>query len=146
MRSSTGTSRYGSRRRRDLPHQPWAEAKRDAHFDTYLDPPRLCIPQGVPRFAYGGGKLVVQRPGLVAMLNSQAGWYRLISTDGRPHVGSAKGMPGGQGLVEGGEVPYLPEALAQRDANFQNRAIAYRRIEANVQLLDYVCQALDFTG
>ena len=71
-----------------IPYQPWAEAKRDAHFDTYLDPPRLCIPQGAPRFAYGGGKLVVQQPGLVAMLNSQAGWYRLIPTDGRPHVGS----------------------------------------------------------
>lgn len=71
-----------------IPYQPWAEARRDTHFDTYLDPPRLCIPQGAPRFAYGGAKLVVQTPGQVVMLNDQAHWYRIIPTDGRPHVGS----------------------------------------------------------
>ncbi len=70
-----------------IPYQPWAAAKRDTHFSTYLDPPRLCFPQGAPRFAYGGGKLVVQTPGYVVMLNDQAHWYRMIPTDGRPHVG-----------------------------------------------------------
>ena len=70
-----------------IPFQPWAKAKRDAHFDTYLDPPRMCLPQGAPRFAYGGAKRWVQQPGLVAMFNSQAGWYRLVLTDERPHLG-----------------------------------------------------------
>ena len=37
---------------------------------------------------------------------------------------ASKDVPGGQGVVEGGEIPYLPEALAQRDANFANRATA----------------------
>src|SRR5688572_13396492 len=34
---------------------------------------------------------------------------------------AAKGVPAGQGVVEGGELPYLPEALAKRDENFKNR-------------------------
>jgi hypothetical protein len=34
---------------------------------------------------------------------------------------AAKGVPGGQGVVEGGELPYLPEALAKRNENFKNR-------------------------
>jgi len=32
-------------------------------------------------------------------------------------LGAAFSVPGGLGVVEGGEIPYLPEALAQRDAN-----------------------------
>jgi len=31
------------------------------------------------------------------------------------------GVPGGQGVVEGNEIPYLPAALAQRQENFKNR-------------------------
>jgi hypothetical protein len=32
------------------------------------------------------------------------------------------GVPAGQGIVEGGEIPYRPEALTQREANRRNRA------------------------
>jgi hypothetical protein len=32
------------------------------------------------------------------------------------------GVPAGQGIVEGNEIPYRPEALKQREANRQNRA------------------------
>jgi hypothetical protein len=71
-----------------IPYQPWALARRDTHFSTYLDPPRMCLPQGAPRFAYGGGKQVVQTPGYVFMFNDQAHYYRIIPTDGRPHIGS----------------------------------------------------------
>src|SRR5262245_21664197 len=35
-----------------------------------------------------------------------------------------KGAPGGQSVVVGGEIPYLPSALAKRDENFKNRATA----------------------
>jgi hypothetical protein len=35
-----------------------------------------------------------------------------------------KGVPAGQGVVEGGELPYLPEALKQRDENYRTRATA----------------------
>lgn len=34
------------------------------------------------------------------------------------------GRPGGYGVVEGGRIPYLPSALAQRKQNFENRASA----------------------
>jgi hypothetical protein len=35
-----------------------------------------------------------------------------------------KGVPGGQGVVEGNEIPYLPSALAKRNENFRNRMTA----------------------
>jgi hypothetical protein len=35
-----------------------------------------------------------------------------------------KGVPAGQGVVEGGELPYLPAALQQRNENYRNRATA----------------------
>ena len=37
---------------------------------------------------------------------------------------ASKDVPAGQGVVEGGELPYLPEARARRDENYRNRATA----------------------
>ena len=37
---------------------------------------------------------------------------------------AAKDVPAGQGVVEGGELPYLPDARARRDENYRNRATA----------------------
>ncbi len=37
---------------------------------------------------------------------------------------AAKGVPAGQAVVEGNELPYLPEALAKRNENFKNRLTA----------------------
>ena len=71
-----------------IPYQPWAAAKRDAHFATYLDAAQYCLPHGAPRFAYGGTKRVVQAPGQVFMINDYADTYRIIPTDGRPHLSS----------------------------------------------------------
>lgn len=36
-------------------------------------------------------------------------------------LGALDAMPGGLGVVQGGEIPYRPEALAQRNENFANR-------------------------
>jgi hypothetical protein len=36
-------------------------------------------------------------------------------------LGAAGAIPGGQGIVEGGEIPYLPAAAARQRENFQNR-------------------------
>jgi hypothetical protein len=69
-----------------IPYQPWAAAKRDGHFARYLDAAQLCLPHGSPRFAYGGGKQVLQAPGSVFILNNYADTYRIIPTDGRPHI------------------------------------------------------------
>ena len=38
-----------------------------------------------------------------------------------PALGAQFAVPPGQGVVEGGKLPYLPEALAQRDLNFAAR-------------------------
>ncbi len=35
-----------------------------------------------------------------------------------------KGIPGGQSVVEGREIPYLPSALAKKNENYKNRATA----------------------
>ncbi len=35
-----------------------------------------------------------------------------------------KGVPGGQGVVEGNEIPYVPAALAKKNENYKNRATA----------------------
>ena len=36
-------------------------------------------------------------------------------------LGASAAVPPGLGIVDGGEIPYLPQALAQRDENFANR-------------------------
>src|SRR6202790_2252648 len=42
----------------------------------------------------------------------------------RPEIMGAYGAwPGGQGIVEGGEIPYKPEALAQKKANAEKRMV-----------------------
>jgi hypothetical protein len=38
-----------------------------------------------------------------------------------PELGAQLAVPPGQGVVEGGKIPYLPEALAERDRRFENR-------------------------
>jgi hypothetical protein len=38
-------------------------------------------------------------------------------------LGAQIAVPPGAGAVEGGEIPYLPEALAERDRRFENRAV-----------------------
>lgn len=40
---------------------------------------------------------------------------------GVPQLGAQFAVAPGQGVVVGGRIPYRPEALAQRDANFKNR-------------------------
>ena len=43
------------------------------------------------------------------------------SAPGAIALGTIAAEPGGTGVVEGGAIPYLPEAKAKRDANFANR-------------------------
>src|SRR5688572_31087013 len=43
-----------------------------------------------------------------------------------PHpeiMGAWGAQPGGLGIVEGGEIPYKPEALAKKQANLKNRML-----------------------
>ena len=51
------------------------------------------------------------------------GYWQTLNTANyniQDHVAS-KGIPGGQGVVEGNDLPYKPEALAKRDGNFKRR-------------------------
>jgi len=71
-----------------IPYQPWAAARRDEMFATYVNPMALCTPLVAPKQAYGPGTFrVVQTSGSIFMLNDFAHSYRVIATDGRPHVG-----------------------------------------------------------
>jgi hypothetical protein len=87
----------------------------------------------------GVAVLLVLQPGegLAAQTPAQA--YTAARTpDGRPDLqgiwqavntavwdiqdhGASPGVPAGQGVVEGNELPYLPSALAKRRENFDNR-------------------------
>jgi hypothetical protein len=74
-------------------------------------PPAFVVAQ-VPRTADGKPDL----SGVWQAVNTAA-W------DIQPHS-AAKGVPAGQGVVEGDEIPYQPWALEKRKENFQNRATA----------------------
>ena len=70
------------------------------------------VPSSVPRLKDG-------KPNL-------SGFWQVLNTaafDIQDHV-AQKGVPGGQGVVEGNEIPYQPWALAQKKENYQNRATA----------------------
>lgn len=43
---------------------------------------------------------------------------------GLPALGAAGAVPPGQGVIEGGDIPYKPEALAKKKENFTNRLTA----------------------
>jgi hypothetical protein len=45
---------------------------------------------------------------------------------------AARGVPAGQGVVEGGTIPYLPAALEKRNDNFRNRATADPETKCNL--------------
>jgi len=73
-----------------IPYQPWAAARRDEMFSAYVNPLALCTPLGSPKQAYGPGTFrVVQTPRYLFMLADFSHSYRIIPTDGRPHVGPA---------------------------------------------------------
>lgn len=89
MDGSGGTSAVIDPADGRIPYQPWAAIKRDRHFATYWSPVQVCFPHGSPTQSYlAGGFQVIQRPGYVVILNDYAHTYRVVPTDGRPHIGS----------------------------------------------------------
>ena len=88
MDGSGGTSSIVDPADGRIPYLPWAAAKRETHFSTYRSPVRYCVPHGSPAQSYlAGGFQLVQTPGHVLILNEYSHTYRIIPTDGRPHVG-----------------------------------------------------------
>ena len=71
-----------------IPYQPWAAAKVLEHFPNYQNPVQVCFPDTPPKQAYGAGAFrILQTPGNVLVLGDLAHTYRVIPTDGRPHLG-----------------------------------------------------------
>ena len=78
-----------------IPYQPWAAEKRtELLFDMetptdlgHIDPEDRCLLLGAPRSNYRGGLQIRQTAGYVVILYEWAHAYRVIPTDGGPHVG-----------------------------------------------------------
>jgi len=79
-----------------IPYQPWAAAKRTENLVNMETPTKLehidtedrCLLLGAPRSNYRGDLEIRQAPGYVVILYEWAHAYRVIPTDGRPHVGA----------------------------------------------------------
>jgi hypothetical protein len=91
-----------------IPYQPWAAALRRTYFSTYLNPMVLCLPTGSPKVAYAPGvNQIIQTRDQMIFLADYAHVFRVVPTDGRPHIGpnislfmgSARGRWEGNTLV-----------------------------------------------
>jgi hypothetical protein len=90
----------------------------------------LPVSPGVPALAAQGGAANA-RPGTSlprtadGKPNLQGIWQirNTAASDLQDHA-ARYGMPAGKGVVEGGEIPYQPWALAKKAENFANRATA----------------------
>ena len=73
---------------RQIPYQPWALARRNERRERSFDDPQAhCAPSGSPRknFTNYGWKIVHVPDALVFLYESMHD-YRVIPTDGRPHL------------------------------------------------------------
>jgi len=76
---------------RKIPYQPWAVGigRRGLHEQKYIDPRTACNSGGVPRLALQDASQLLQPPGedYVLWLHDDHHLFRIITTNGRPHVG-----------------------------------------------------------
>ena len=78
-----------------IPYQPWAAAKRREHLVNmetptkleHIEPEDRGLLLGAPSSNYRGDLQIRQAPGHVVILYEWVHAYRVIPTDGRPHVG-----------------------------------------------------------
>ena len=91
-----------------LPLQPWAEVQKRENEAKYIDQNTHCFLSGVPRFMYEAGAYqILQAPGSITILSEEVHAFRVIATDGRPHIaqtiplwlGDARGRWEGNTLV-----------------------------------------------
>ena len=76
---------------RKIPYQPWAAeiGRKGRNHQKYIDPRTACGSGGVPRLALQDATQLLQPWGgdYVVWLFEDHHVYRIITTDGRPHVG-----------------------------------------------------------
>ena len=91
-----------------LPLQPWAEVQKRENETRYIDQNTQCFLSGVPRFMYEAGAYqILQAPEYITIVSEEAHAFRVIATDGRPHLsktmrlwlGDARGRWEGNTLV-----------------------------------------------
>jgi hypothetical protein len=71
-----------------VPYQAWAVGLSKENRQKFVEPNVPCFLSGVPRSMYVPTQIEIrQSPGYVVMLFERAHAYRIIPTDGRPHVG-----------------------------------------------------------
>jgi hypothetical protein len=71
-----------------VPIQPWAEAKRLENKAKYIDQNAQCFQSGVPRHLYMGQYQFLQTPSHIVLLSEETNAYRVVTMDGRPHLGA----------------------------------------------------------
>jgi hypothetical protein len=73
-----------------IPYLPWARPHSQENVAHYVDPYTICQPSGVPRqLALFRTHQITQFPGYLTIVNEAGGHvYRVVYTDGRPHLGS----------------------------------------------------------
>ena len=71
-----------------IPYQPWALARRnELRTQVYLDPQAHCAPSGSPRKNFTNyGWRIIQLPDYFLFVYESMHDYRVIPTEGRPHL------------------------------------------------------------
>ena len=73
-----------------IPYQPWALEFRKGIVDRLISPLASCLPPGIPRdIVAPGAHQIVQTPGYVLHMLEYSHSYRIIQTNGEPHVASS---------------------------------------------------------
>ena len=73
-----------------IPYQPWALEFRKGIVDRFISPLASCLPPGIPRdIVAPGAHQIVQMPGYVLHMLEYSHSYRIIQTNGEPHVASS---------------------------------------------------------
>ena len=80
----------------NIPYQPWAAAQMKTNLERYIDPQVACAITSAPRVSYiSPVSQIIQTPGYVVILHEFNHMYRIIPTNGVPHVGSDIRLWGG---------------------------------------------------
>jgi hypothetical protein len=70
-----------------VPMQAWADAQRKENVQKYIDHNVACFQSGVPRHLYAGAYEIRQTAEYIVIVSEEAHAYRIITMDGRPHIG-----------------------------------------------------------
>jgi len=74
---------------RKIPYQPWAAeiGRKGQNFQKYIDARTACGSGGVPRVVHQGPHQILQREDYLVWLFEDHQVYRIIATNGQPHIG-----------------------------------------------------------